>query len=88
LNVLPGDMKLAAELYECCYSCLERARMELRRDNLEEAERWVNEFQRCKRDLDKLIKRKEEHDKLLQVVEMMKEKGIDIAVILRKGDEQ
>ncbi|RDE19365.1 hypothetical protein DV714_19805 [Parageobacillus thermoglucosidasius] len=87
LNVLPGDMKLAAELYECCYSCLERARLELRRDNLDEAERWITEFQRCKRDLDELIKRKEEHDKLLEVVELMKEKGINIAVILRKGNE-
>jgi len=88
LNVLPGDMKLAAELYECCYSCLERARMELRRDNIDEAERWITEFQRCKRDLDELIRKKEEHDRLMEVVEMMKERGVDIAVILRKGNEQ
>jgi hypothetical protein len=88
MNVLPGDMKLAAELYECCYSCLERARMELRRDNLEEAERWVKEFQRCKRDLDKLIKRKEEHDRLVEVVETMKERGIDIMIVMGKGNRK
>ncbi|SFA56260.1 hypothetical protein SAMN05192569_10714 [Parageobacillus thermantarcticus] len=87
MNVLPDDMKLAAELYECCYSCLERARMELRRDNIDEAERWITEFQRCKRDLDELIRKKEEHDRLMEVVEMMKERGVDIAVILRKGNE-
>jgi hypothetical protein len=86
MNVLPGDMKLAAQLYECCYSCLERARMELRRDNIEEADRWVKEFQRCKRDLDELIRKKNEHDRLVQVVEMMKERGVDIAIIMRKGN--
>jgi hypothetical protein len=87
VNVLPGDMKLAAQLYECCYSCLERARMELRRDNIEEADRWVKEFQRCKRDLDELIRKKNEHDRLVQVVEMMKERGVDNAIIMRKGNE-
>jgi hypothetical protein len=87
VNVLPGDMKLAAQLYECCYSCLERARMELKRDNLEEADRWVKEYQRCKRDLDELIRKKEEHDRLVQVVEMMKGRGIDIMLVMRKGNE-
>lgn len=55
---------------------------------LAEAERWVHEFMRCKRDLDELVKRKEEHDKLVQVVEMMKARGVDIAVIVRKSDGQ
>jgi hypothetical protein len=87
VNVLPGDMKLAAQLYECCYSCLERARMELKRDNLEEADRWVKEYQRCKRDLDELIRKKEEHDQLVQFVETMKERGIDIMLVMRKGNE-
>jgi hypothetical protein len=86
MNVLPGDMRLAAELYEYCYSCLERARMELRRDNIEEADRWVKEFQRCKRDLDELFRRRKEHDQLVQLVETMKEKGIDIAIVMRKGN--
>jgi prephenate dehydrogenase len=83
MNVLPGDMKLAAELYECCYSCLERARMELRRDNIEEADRWVKEFQRCKRDLDELIRKKEEHDRLMEFVSEMQKKGINLAVFVR-----
>jgi hypothetical protein len=83
MNVLPGDMKIAAQLYECCYSCLERARMELRRDNIEEADRWVKEFQRCKRDLDELIRKKEEHDRLMEFVSEMQKKGINLAVIVR-----
>jgi hypothetical protein len=82
VNVLPGDMKLAAQLYECSYSCLERARMELKRDNLEEADRWVKEYQRCKRDLDKLIKRKEEHDRLVGMVHELQSRGINLAIIV------
>jgi hypothetical protein len=83
MNVLPGDMKIAAQLYECCYSCLERARMELRRDNIEEADRWVKEYQRCKQDLDELIRKKKEHDRLMEFVGEMQKKGINLALIVR-----
>jgi hypothetical protein len=87
MNVLSSDMKMALKLRYCCRNYLNRARTELHRNDFDETERWVDEFKRCKRDLDELIKRKEEHDKLLQVVALMKEKGIDIAIILR-GNEQ
>jgi hypothetical protein len=85
MNVLPGDMKLATELYECCYSCLERARMELKRDNLEEADRWVDEFKHCKSDLDKLVRRKKEHDRLVQIVRDMQKKGVDLTIVERRS---
>jgi hypothetical protein len=86
MNVLPQDRQLAEKLWECGCIYLDRARVEWINNSLDEAERWAEEFLRCKRDLDELIKRKEEHDKLLQVVELMKEKGIDIAIITR-GNE-
>ena len=88
LNVLPGDMRLAAALYECCHSSLNRARFELHREDFNEAERWAKEFLRCKRDLDELVRKKEEHDKLVQLVETMKERGIDVAIIMRKGNQK
>jgi hypothetical protein len=81
--VLSKDLRLATNLYECCYSCLNRARMEFYRDNLDESERWVKEFQRCKRDLDELIRKKEEHDRLMEFVSEMQKKGINLAVIVR-----
>jgi hypothetical protein len=83
MNVLPQDEKLAEKLWECSCIYLDRARVELIRNRWDEAERWVKEFERCKRDLDELIRKKEEHDKLLQVVEMMKERSVDIAIIVR-----
>lgn len=85
MNVLPGDMKLASKLHECCYSCLERARMELKRDNLEEADRWVKEYQLCKRNLDELVRRKEEHDRLVQVIRDMQKNGVDLTIVERSS---
>jgi hypothetical protein len=87
MNVLPQDEKLAEKLWECSCIYLDRARVELIRNRLDEAERWVDEFKRCKRDLDELIKRKKEHDQLVQLVETMKERGIDIMLVMRKGNE-
>ncbi|NUK29489.1 hypothetical protein HT574_05080 [Parageobacillus sp. VR-IP] len=87
MNVLPQDRQLAEKLWECGCLYIDRARVEWINNRLDEAERWAEEFLRCKRDLDELIRKKQEHDKLLQVVEMMKEKGIDIAIVMRKGNE-
>lgn len=79
--VLPQDMKSAKALYECCYSCLNRAQLELKRENLDEADRWITEFQRCKRDLDKLIQKKIHCEKLIQLAADLKSKGINISFI-------
>lgn len=93
MNVLREDKELANELVQCCDYSLFRARTAFLDRSLDihgrlaEAERWMTEFQRCKRDLDELIKRKEEHDRLVEIVETMREKGIDIAVIARKESE-
>jgi hypothetical protein len=88
MNVLPQDKERALQIYRCCSLYLDRARFELQCYNFDAAEYWVREFEKCKRDLDELIKQKEEHDKLIQVVELVKEKGIDIAIIMREGNEQ
>ncbi|MGG3893144.1 hypothetical protein [Geobacillus stearothermophilus] len=86
LNVLPGDMKLAAQLLDCCDYCLARARAAQFGRDLNEAEKWVKEFLRCKRDLDKLIERKKDHDKLVQIVEEMQRMGIDVSIVARMGE--
>jgi hypothetical protein len=83
MNVLEQDKKLAEKLWECGCIYLDRARVAWVSARFDDVERWAKEFLRCKRDLDKLIKRKKEHDRLVQLVETMKERGIDIAVIVR-----
>lgn len=87
MNVLEKDRQLAEKLVNFGALCLLQARLELIHDHFDEAEKWAEEFLRCKRDLDELIKRKERHDELVKIVEMMREKGIDIAVIARKESE-
>lgn len=69
--VLPNDFKIASTLNDCCYRCLRKAEIHMNNDNLDEAERWVKEFQRCKRDLDKLIDKKKRLEKYLKVGEIV-----------------
>lgn len=93
MNVLREDKELANELVQCCDYSLFRARTAFLdrsfdiHGRLAEAERWMTEFKRCKRDLDELVQKKEEHDRLVEIVETMREKGIDIAIVMRKGNE-
>ena len=87
MNVLEQDKKLAEKLWECGCIYLDRSRVAWVSTRFDDVERWMTEFQRCKRYLDELIKRKQEHDKLVQVVEMMKARGVDIAIVMRKGNE-
>jgi len=86
MNVLPQDRQLAEKLWECGCIYLDRARVAWVSARFGDTERWMTEFQRCKRDLDELVRKKEEHDQLMQLVETMKERGIDMAIILRKGN--
>ncbi|WP_061567659.1 hypothetical protein [Geobacillus stearothermophilus] len=86
LNVLPGDMKLAATLLDCCDYATFRARTAMYSNDLAEAERWCKEFLRCKRDLDKLVERKKEHDKLVRLVEEMQRNGVDVSIVARMGE--
>jgi hypothetical protein len=88
MNVLPQDHQLAEKLWECGCVYLDRARAAWISSRLDDAGRWMTEFQRCKRDLDELIRRKEEHDQLVQIVKTLEERGIDIMLVMRKGNEQ
>lgn len=83
MNVLPGDMQRAAQLLDCCDYATFRARTAMYSNDLAEAERWCKEFLRCKRDLDKLVERKKEHDKLVQLIEEMQRNGIDVSIVAR-----
>jgi len=87
MNVLQQDEKLAEKIWEFGCTCLDKARVEWINNRLDEAEQWAKEFLRCKKDLDELVKRKEEHDRLVQLVETMKERGIDIMIVMSEKGE-
>jgi hypothetical protein len=88
MNVLEQDKKLAEKIWEFGCTCIDKARVEYINNRLDAAEQWAKEFLRCKKDLDELVQKKEEHDQLVQLVETMKERGIDIMIVIRKGNGQ
>ena len=84
-KVHANDLKQAMNLYDCCFSCLNRARMELYRENLDESERWMIEFQRCKKELDQLMERKKLKDRMEKLVKDMQEQGYNVEITVLKG---
>lgn len=87
MNVLEKDRQLAEKIMEFGALCLHQARLEFIDEQFDEAERLAKEFIRCKRDLDELVRKKEEHDELVRLVETMKERGIDVMLVMRKENE-
>lgn len=83
-KVHPNDLK-QANLYECCFSCLNRARMEMYRENLDESERWMIEFQRCKKELDQLMEKKKLKDRMEKLVKDLQEQGYNVEITVLKG---
>ncbi len=88
MDVLDKDRQLAEKIMGFGALCLRQARLEWVNEQFDEAERWTSEFLRCKKDLDELIKQKEQHDELVKIVEMMKARGVDVALVVRKGNGQ
>ncbi|UYL94175.1 hypothetical protein PK52_gp34 [Geobacillus phage vB_GthS_PK5.2] len=87
MNFLPSDMERGASLLEHCKFYLSRAYLELEHGDLQSAGRWVEEYQRCRRELDELLRRKREHDQLAELIATLQERGINITAIIRKGSE-
>ncbi|WNF33805.1 hypothetical protein RI196_03725 [Aeribacillus composti] len=85
MNVLPQDRKLAEKIWKFGCTCLDKARVEYINSRFDVAEQWVKEFLRCKKDLDELVRRKEEHDRLMEFVSEMQKKGINLALIVRRS---
>lgn len=87
MNVLPGDIEHGASLLEHCKFYVSRAYMELQQGDVDAADRWIEEYRRCRRELEELLRRKEEHDRLVELIATLQERGINITAIIRKGNE-
>jgi hypothetical protein len=85
MNVLEQDRKLADKLWGCGCIYLDRARVAWVNGQFDDADRWVDEFKHCKSDLDKLVRRKKEHDRLVQIVRDMQKKGVDLTIVERRS---
>lgn len=83
-QVLSQDRELAEKIVRGFKFCLDRADKEIQKGNIDLADFWVGEYLRCKRDLDKLIEKKKQHDKYQDLVNKLSSKGVNIGIILRK----
>ncbi|OPX04928.1 hypothetical protein [Geobacillus sp. LEMMY01] len=86
MNLLPGDLEHGAILLEHCKFYVSRAYMELQQGDVDAADRWIEEYQRCRRELDELLRRKREHDQLAELIATLQERGINITTIIQKGE--
>lgn len=88
-NYLPADMPQALELHRCMLSVLERARMEVSLGNLDQVDKWIYEYKRCKRDIDKLRFAKQTNDELQAFARQMEEKGLEVGDLAKsyKGNK-
>ncbi|EKN67844.1 hypothetical protein P9E76_01710 [Schinkia azotoformans] len=82
-KVLPADRNLAYQLEECSIACLRNAYVYRMTGDRETAARWMEEARRCERDLDKLIQKKQERDRLEEVVKDLKARGILCEIVRR-----
>ena len=59
--------------------------MEMYRENLDESERWMIEFQRCKKELDQLMEKKKLKDRMEKLVKDLQEQGYNVEITVLKG---
>lgn len=86
MNLLPGDLEHGNSLLEHCKFYLSRAYLELEHGDVQSADRWIEEYRRCRRELEELLRRKEEHDRLVELIATLQERGINITTIIQKGE--
>ncbi|BBW97259.1 hypothetical protein ACPVTF_04010 [Geobacillus icigianus] len=87
MNVLEQDRELAEKIWGCGCLYLDYARVAWVNGQFDEADRWVEEYRRCRRELDELLRRKREHDQLAELIATLQERGINITAIIGKGNE-
>lgn len=88
-KVLQRDITRAMCLKDRCYVALKNAQRELEANNIEKAAEWVEEFQKCKSEIDRLIEKKaifEETAKnnLYNTVTKLQREGYKVDIVARK----
>ncbi|MED4977194.1 hypothetical protein ABEV04_05535 [Heyndrickxia faecalis] len=86
-DFLPDDLATAIQHYRCCYACLRKAEEALAADNLQLAEKRMEDFKRSLDVLNRMKQRKEQKDEMDAIIAALIDKGIDVekAVLMRNG---
>lgn len=80
---LEHDFKKALKEYHAAKSCITRMESKLTAGDLQEAKLTAVDFLNSLSELEKLLTRKENHDRLVQTVESLAVRGIDISLVKR-----
>ena len=83
---LPRDNKNAISEYRCIYSCLGRIEEKLFKGDFEEVKLSIQDLYRSVNEVDKMNKRKESHDQMVEIVDMLSSRGIQIELVLRSNE--
>lgn len=78
LDFLPEDLDTAIQHYRCCYTCLAKAEEALVADNLQLAEKRMEDFKRSLDVLNRMKQRKEQKDEMDAIIAALIDKGIDV----------
>ncbi|KHD86347.1 hypothetical protein NG54_03230 [Heyndrickxia ginsengihumi] len=84
-DFLKEDLPMVLAHYECCQSCLIKATEAFHRDDIETAEKRVEEFQRSLNELKRLQEKKRRHDEMERTVSRLLEKGVSVELIVKVG---
>ncbi|UZH06375.1 hypothetical protein [Heyndrickxia coagulans] len=86
-DFLPGDLATAIQHYRCCYACLSKAEEALAADNLQLAEKRMEDFKRSLDVLNRMKQRKEQKDEMDAIIAALIDRGIDVekVVLMRNG---
>jgi prophage antirepressor-like protein len=83
-KVLPSDKPLAIKIYKCCYKYLKKAEVAFIKNDIGKADRWITEYQRFKQDLDRLIEKKQIHEKRKNLLKKLLNEGHNVEMITWK----
>lgn len=81
-DFLPGDLATAIQHYRCCYACLSKAEEALAADNLQLAEKRMEDFKRSLDVLNRMKQRKEQKDEMDAIIAALIDRGIDVEKVV------
>ncbi|WP_342399612.1 hypothetical protein NST20_13145 [Weizmannia sp. FSL W8-0676] len=83
-DFLPDDLDTAIEHYKCCYTCLAKAEQALVTDNLEIAEKRMEDFKRSLNVLYRLKQRKKQKAEMDAIITALIDRGIDVEKVVMR----
>jgi hypothetical protein len=82
-DFLEKDLPVAMKHYKCCWSCLYKAEIAMADDDFKMAEARMIDFQRSLKELHRLKERKQQYDRMKELVGELKSQGVNVEQVAR-----